>query len=174
MVAKSAHHSGNVKPAMVSSVRKQSQKVFFSTRILYSLYASSRMKSQQHQLTLELLLRQFSVCRLPANTAIPQWATRGMVSSITRTADELSIVCESRNVPGGVESEKGFRCFKLAGPFPFAMTGVLASVLEPLAKTNISIFAISTYDTDYVMVKETSLPKAIGALRAAGHEVVTP
>jgi hypothetical protein len=174
MVAKSAHHNGNVKPAMVSSVRKQSQKIFFSTRILYSLYASARMKTKQHHLTLELLLRQFSVCRLAADAAIPQWGTRGVLSSVTRTADEVSIVCDSKNVPGEVMSENGFRCFKLAGPFPFAMTGVLASVLEPLAKAKISIFAVSTYDTDYVMVKEKSLAKAIKALRAAGHQVVTP
>ena len=94
---------------------------------------------------------------------------RGAVFSITRTADELSVVCESKYVPGSVKSEKGWRCFKLEGPFPFTMTGVLASVLEPLAKARVSIFAVSTYDTDYVMVKEKQLGKAEKALRAAGH-----
>lgn len=127
----------------------------------------------QHQLTLKLLPQKFSVCRLAADAAMPQWATRGLVYSITRTAEELSIVCESKFVPGGVKAEKGFRCFKLQGPFPVEMTGVLASVLEPLAKARVSIFAISTYDTDYVMVKEKSLAKAIKALRAAGHSVLS-
>jgi hypothetical protein len=69
-----------------------------------------------------------------------------------------------------VRTESGFRCFELQGPFPFAMTGVLAAVLGPLARARVSIFAISTYDTDYVMVKEKQLAKAVKALRAAGHE----
>ena len=125
----------------------------------------------QHQLTLHLLPQKFSVCWLPADASTPQWAQRGTVFSITRAADELSVVCETRYVPSSVKSEKGFRCFKLVGPFPFAMTGVLASVLEPLAAARISIFAISTYDTDYVMVKEKSLTKATRTLRAAGHEI---
>ena len=131
-----------------------------------------RMKIQ-HQLTLHLLPQKFSVCRLTADAAVPQWALRGVVHSVTRTADELSIVCETKYVPSRVKSEAGFRCFKLQGPFPFEMTGVLASVLEPLAKAGVSIFAISTYDTDYVMVKEKALAKAVTVLRAAGHRVAT-
>ena len=123
----------------------------------------------QHQLTLKLLPQKFSVCRLAADSSVPQWATRGAVFSITGTADELSVVCESKYVPSSVKSEKGWRCFKLEGPFPFTMTGVLTSVLEPLAKAGVSIFAISTYDTDYVMVKEKSLAKAVRALKASGH-----
>ena len=127
----------------------------------------------QHQLTLHLLPQKFSVCWLPSDASIPQWAQRGTVFSITRTADELSVVCETKYVPSSVKSEKGFRCFKLVGPFPFSMTGVLASVLQPPAEARISIFAISTYDTDYLMVKERSLAKAIKVLRAAGHRVHT-
>lgn len=172
MVANSAHQSGKVKPAMVSSARKQSQKIFFSTGILYSLYALHRMKPK-HQLRLELLPQRFSVCWLAAESAIPQWARRGAVYSITRTSNELSVVCERKYVPAGVKSEKGFRCFKLGGPFPFGLTGILASVLEPLAEARVSIFAISTYDTDYVMVKEKSLAKAVKVMRAAGHQVHT-
>lgn len=132
------------------------------------------MKTQP-QMKLHLLRQKFSVCRLAAEAAVPQWAQRGAhlrsFHSITRTDDELSIVCESKYVPGSVKSEKGFRCFKLQGPFPFAMTGVLASVLEPLAQAGISIFAISTYDTDYVMVKEKALAKAMRVLRALGHQI---
>ena len=131
-----------------------------------------RMKAQ-HQLTLALLPQKFSVCRLAADAEIPDWATRGVVYSVTRTGDELSIVCESKFVPSGVKAEKGFRCLKLEGPFPFEMTGVLAAVLEPLARARVSIFAISTFDTDYVMVKEKSLAKAMRVLRAAGHSVLS-
>jgi hypothetical protein len=128
------------------------------------------MKSQ-HQLTLHLLPQKFSVCRLAPDAGVSQWAQRGVIHSVTRTADELSIVCETKYVPSSVKAEAGFRCFKLQGPFPFEMTGVLASVLEPLAKAGVSIFAISTYDTDYVMVKEKSLNKALRVLCAAGHKV---
>jgi len=131
-----------------------------------------RMKIQ-HQLTLQLLPQKFSVCRLGPDSAVPQWALRGVVHSVTRTADELSIVCETKYVPSRVKSEAGFRCFKLQGPFPFEVTGVLASVLEPLAKAGVSIFAISTYDTDYVMVKEKALAKAINGLSMAGHKILT-
>jgi hypothetical protein len=132
-----------------------------------------RMKSQSHQLTLRLLPQKFAVCRLAADSSIPQWAQRGAVFSLTRTTDELSIVCEGKYVPGSVKAEKEWRCFKLQGPFPFEMTGVLASVLQPLAEAGVSIFAISTYDTDYVMVKEPSLTKAAKVLTAAGHQVNT-
>jgi hypothetical protein len=118
-----------------------------------------------------LLPQKFSVCKLIPDAAVPQWAERGAFCSVTRTAEELSILCESRFVPSEVKSEKGFRCFKLQGPFPFEMTGVLASVLAPLAKARVSIFAVSTYDTDYVMVKEKQLAKAEKALRAAGHSI---
>jgi hypothetical protein len=131
------------------------------------------VKSQPHQLTLQLLPQEFAVCRLAADAAVPQWATRGSVFSITRTGDELSIVCESKYVPSILKSEREWRCFRLAGPFPFVMTGVLASVLEPLADAKVSIFAISTYDTDYVMVKEKALATAAKGLRAAGHIVKT-
>jgi uncharacterized protein len=125
----------------------------------------------QHNLKLKLLPQQFAVCRLAADAAVPQWAARGRIFSVTRTADELSIVCESKVVPSKVKSEKGWRCLQLQGPFPFEMTGVLASVLEPLARAGVSIFAVSTYDTDYVMVKGKQLPKATRALRAADHQV---
>jgi len=159
-------------PAMVSSTKKQSQKTFFSTRLLYSLYSFSIVKSQQHRLTLRVLPQEFAVCRLAADARLPQWAGRGAVSSVTRTDDELSIVCESRYVPRSVKSERGWRCCKLEGPFPFAMTGVLASVLGPLANAGVSVFAMSTYDTDYVMVKDKAVAKAMRVLRRAGH--VTP
>jgi uncharacterized protein len=125
-----------------------------------------------HHLKLQLLPQEFAVCRLAHDAALPQWATRGFFS-VTRTPDELSIVCESKYVPSSVKSERGWRCFQLQGPFPFEMTGVLASVLGPLATAGVSIFAVSTYDTDYVMVKQKQLAKAVRALRQSGNEVLS-
>ena len=182
MVAKSAHQSGSSMPAMVSSSKKQSQKTFFSTRLLYYPVFFSTVKSQQHRLTLRLLPQEFAVCQLGADAAVPQWAEHSHLSlhekvghprfwTVTRTADELSVVCESKYVPSSVKSERNWRCFKLEGPFPFAMTGVLAAVLAPLAEARVSIFAMSTYDTDYVMVKEKAVGKAVRALKAAGHQI---
>lgn len=103
---------------------------------------------------------------------VPTWASnaRGF-RSITSTGDELSIVCDSSAVPPGVLCEAGWRAFKIAGPLDFALTGILASIAGPLAEAGVSIFAISTYDTDYVLVKETNVGKAVLVLHAAGHRI---
>jgi hypothetical protein len=124
------------------------------------------------QLTLHVLPEAFGVCRLDAAAAVPGWAAAGTFSSVTRTADELSVVCEERLVPEGVKQDGGWRCLKLVGPFDLELTGVLASVLQPLAGAGVSIFAVSTFDTDYVLVRNARLEQAVAALRAAGHQVV--
>ena len=113
---------------------------------------------------------EFAVCQLPADIHLPQWALADSFFNITRTAEELSIVCLANQVPQDVKCERGWACFKLEGPFPFALTGVLASFLQPLAEAKISIFALSTFDTDYVLVKQQAAEAAIAALRAAGHQ----
>jgi hypothetical protein len=92
---------------------------------------------------------------------------------VTGTVEELSVVCDQELVPGGVEAEKDWALLQLEGPFPFSMTGVLASFIQPLADANIPIFAVSTFDTDYVLVKQENLPAAERALRAAGHQPTT-
>jgi len=112
---------------------------------------------------------QFAVCRLPADAAVPEWPLSGNLFSITRTADELSIVCEAHAVPPNIKHEADWVCLKLEGPFPFTQTGVLTSFLQPLSDRAIPIFAISTFDTDYVFLKESWLDKAHDALRDAGH-----
>lgn len=125
-----------------------------------------------HHHHLTLLPDQYAVCRFDPETAIPEWATRGEVFCIMRTREELSILCAESFVPAdGVLSERGWRAFKLTGPFEFSMTGVMTSVLNPLAEAAISIFAISTYDTDYVLVKADQAAWAIDVLWAAGHTV---
>ena len=102
----------------------------------------------------------------------PEWALSAAdFLSITHAGSELSIVCAETIVPKGVQREPGWRAFKVAGPLDFALTGILASLAVPLAAAGVSIFAISTYDTDYVLVKEDNVEKAVRALQGAGHRV---
>ena len=103
---------------------------------------------------------------------IPDWAPNGAFFSVTSTADELSVVCEEAQVPQHVTHEGEWGCLKLEGPFPFSETGILASFVQPLSERAIPVFAISTFDTDYVLVKRGWLEHAVGVLRDAGHEEV--
>jgi len=122
-------------------------------------------------LRLSLLPGQFSVCRLKPSDPLPTWATNGPFCAITRTAEELSIVCPDASVPDGVVQEPGWRLLKVAGPLDFSLVGVLASLVTPLAQAGISIFALSTYDTDYLLVKKERLAQTLAALQQAGHQV---
>ncbi|MBV8050216.1 MAG: ACT domain-containing protein [Acidobacteriaceae bacterium] len=106
---------------------------------------------------------------MPADSAVPPWATSNNFSSITRTDDELSIVCPSENVPQQYRDAIQWVCFKLEGPFPFSSVGILESFIAPLADAKIPIFAVSTYETDYVLVKEEDAERAIEVLQNAGH-----
>ena len=114
---------------------------------------------------------RFAVARLPAGAPLPRWAFSGPFHSITRTASELSVVCREGRVPAGVRREVGFRCLAVRGPFPFDVVGVLASLAAPLARARIPIHAISTFDTDYLFVRQVHLARAVRALRRAGHFV---
>jgi hypothetical protein len=116
---------------------------------------------------------RWAVARLSPDAPVPAWAAAaGGFVSITRTADELSIVCPEPAAPRDVRVEPGWALLKLLGPFPFDQVGVLASVASPLAAAGISLFAVSTFDTDYLLVKTPSLIAACEALVAAGHEQV--
>jgi uncharacterized protein len=115
----------------------------------------------------------FAVCRLPPDACVPAPTTAALFSSITRTADEVSIVCPTDQAPQNGKCESPWTCFKLEGPFSFALTGVLASFLDPLAQRGVPIFAISTFDTDYVLVKEEHAAAALETLQAAGHELIS-
>lgn len=121
-------------------------------------------------LTLTLLPQTLTIGRLDRAASIPAWATGDFVS-ITRTRDEWSIVCDECAAPSDVKADRGWRALKVAGPLDLALTGVLASIANPLAEAQINIFAISTFDTDYVLVKVERLAEAIGVLRNAGHQV---
>jgi len=113
----------------------------------------------------------FAVCRAAPDDPIPSWAASGPIYSITRTPDELSIVCLQALVPAGIRHEPGWRCLRVAGTMDFTAVGDLASLAGPLAEAGISLFAFSTFDTDYLLVKETDLEKSKAALRRAGHTI---
>jgi hypothetical protein len=123
------------------------------------------------QWTLVGLDAQFAVCRLASDAPLPAWAA-GPLVSITRTPDELSIVCRREDVPDDVRCEPGWRCLRVAGLLEFALVGVLAGLLPPLADAGIPVFVVSTFDTDYLLVKEDRLEAAVAVLRGAGHRVV--
>ena len=101
--------------------------------------------------------------------AIPESATQGEFFSITRTADELSLITAERNVPAGAKVAEGWRVFKVHGPFEFTEVGVLASLTEPLAREKLAVFIVSTFDTDYLLVREENLRAATKTLQHAGH-----
>ena len=124
-------------------------------------------------MTLTLLTDTFAVCRLDADAPLPAWATAETFFSITHTSDELSIVCPQRAVPDGIRCERDWRCLRVSGVLDFSLVGILASLTVPLAAAGVSVFAISTFDTDYLLVKEKDLAAALDALRKAGHIVLT-
>lgn len=116
---------------------------------------------KRKKLTLSILPEKLGICHFSKNTPIPFWAIRdSYFSSITKTRDELSIVCPQDKIPAGILAEKNWRAFKVAGPLGFSLTGIVSSLSAPLAKAKISIFYISTYETDYLLVEEKNLEKA--------------
>jgi hypothetical protein len=122
-------------------------------------------------------MERLAVCRFASDARIPAWTLKDGFFCVVRTRDELSIVCgedvcREDRMPDGALAERGWVALKLEGPFPLSMTGVLASFLQPLAEAQIPIFAISTFDTDYVLIKRENLERAGAALGAAGHEKV--
>jgi hypothetical protein len=127
----------------------------------------------EHRLTLRQLEGTYAVCRLPGDGPVPQWAMHGRFVSITHTADELSVICEAAIVPEDVTAERGFCLLGVQGPLDFNLVGVIAGLTRPLAAAKISVFAIATYDTDYLLVRQHDLTRSLEALRRAGHVVHT-
>ena len=124
------------------------------------------------QLTLFVLPKRYAFCRLEPNGHIPTWALLGDdFVSLTRTLDELSVVCLQENVPADAQAERDWRCVKVEGPFDFSVAGVHASLTLPLAEANISVMSVSTYETDHLLLKVEDLAPAIEVLRRAGHTV---
>ncbi len=128
----------------------------------------------ERQIDIELLPEAFAVCRLAAEATVPAWAWGGSFTSVAGTPHELSIICPDAGVPSDVQASRGWRALKLRGPFPLTMVGVLLSVARPLAEREISIMAVGTYETDYVLVQGSDLDRAREALADAGHRIVQP
>ncbi|HET6534293.1 MAG TPA: ACT domain-containing protein [Actinoplanes sp.] len=142
-------------------------------------------------LDLDLLPEEYAVCRLPAGSPLPASLvagpdatpsgalaatpdrTKGGVVSVTWAPDELSIICPSDRVPADAVAETPWRCLRVVGPLDFALTGVLASLVGPLAEARVTIVAFSTYDTDYLLVPTVRLAEALDTLTAAGHRITT-
>ncbi len=125
------------------------------------------------KLTLSILPETFAVCRLGPDAGIPAWATRGSFYSMTRTPEEVSIVCRVEDTPEDVLVEKPWRGFKVEGPLDFRLTGVLAALARTLAEAGVSIFALATYDTDYLLIKEQDMSRAVLALTEEGHLILS-
>ena len=123
------------------------------------------------KLALTVLPDRYAICRLAATDPLPAWAQVGSFVSVTRTPNELSIVCPESQPPTGVASQGGWRCLRVDGELDLALIGVLASIVGPLAQARVSVFAVSTYDTDHVLIRDELLPAAVETLRAAGHVV---
>jgi uncharacterized protein len=129
------------------------------------------MSDSNRRFDLSVLPGSFAMVRLPPDAPLPPWAIVGDFFSITRTSHELSIVCGAGQVPSGIAAEAKWRALKVAGPFALSEIGVLSALTAPLAEAKVSLFAISTFDTDYLLVSEKQLPAAIAALKGAGHRV---
>lgn len=124
------------------------------------------------QLDIDILAGLYAICRLAPDAPIPPWARGAEFTAIACTPEEVSVVCAEERVPPGVRVSTGWRVLTLRGPFALTAVGVLAAVAQPLATAGVSIMAIATFDTDYVLVREDQLASAIAALEMAGHKVL--
>jgi hypothetical protein len=125
----------------------------------------------QHNLRLVVLPELYAISRLEKDAAIPTWVSSGDFYSITRTADELAVVCAQQFVPAGIRCERGWRCLRVADTMDFSMVGVVSSLVRPLAEAGIGVFVVSTFDTDYLLLKDADVDSGITAFRGAGHIV---
>ena len=125
------------------------------------------------RMDLRVLPDRLSVCRLPADSPWPVPPPGPSFFSVTRTSDEMSVVCTEDSAPPGdhVRVEPDWRALEVAGPLDFSMVGVMSALTAPLADGDVSVFVVSTYDTDYILVHAAALEKAVEALRATGHTV---
>ncbi|WP_294404582.1 ACT domain-containing protein [uncultured Clostridium sp.] len=126
----------------------------------------------EKKLTLRLLNDTYGVCRLQKDSQIPSWAFDGEFYSITKTDDELSIVCLENSIPQDIKCELDWRIFKIQGPLDFSLIGILSKISSLMAENQISIFAVSTYDTDYILIKEDKLENAINILESDIYNII--
>jgi hypothetical protein len=129
------------------------------------------MPAAKRSFELFLLPETFTICRLAPDDVVPEWATQGQFFSITRTSDELSVIAETAFIPEKLRTAVSWHVMKVHGPFEFSEVGVLASLVQPLAAAGVSVFTISTFDTDYLLVQCIQWRDALTALRNAAHRV---
>jgi len=129
------------------------------------------MNEHNRLFTLTVLRETLAIVRLAADAAPPSWATSSEFFSVTRTSDELSVVCPADRIADSIAAERGWRALKVKGPFALSEVGVLAALTANLAASGVSLFAISTFDTDYLLVRREQLDNAVAALQSAGHRV---
>ncbi len=126
------------------------------------------------EIALTLLRTSFAICRLPSSSPVPDWAwTAREFVTVSRTRDELSIIADDAVVPADVDARRGYRAFVVDGPLPLDLVGIMAAVATPLARADIAILPVATFDTDYVFVHEDVLLRALAALEEAGHHIHT-
>ena len=130
------------------------------------------MRILDNKLTLKLLKDKYSVCRLDKNNEIPKWIFDEEIFSITKTEDELSIVCLQDKISNDIICEKDWKILKIEGPLDFSLIGILSKISTLMANNKISIFAISTYDTDYILIKEEFIDKAIEILKSNNYNII--
>ena len=123
------------------------------------------------KLNLTLSPHLYAVCQFHPDKNIPYWALMGDFVSLTRTHEELSIVCQQDNVPDDIEAERGWRCVQVQGAFDFSVAGVHVSLAVPLAEADISVLAIATFATDYLLIKKENVEQALQVLKWAGHSI---
>ncbi len=122
-------------------------------------------------LHLQVLPGTYSICRLAPGDAVPEWAASGEFQAAIRTGEELTLICAEESAPEEIRAERGFRALRVAGSLDFDLTGILASLTAPLAAAGVPIFALSTFDTDYLLVRTANFDSALDVLRSAGHRV---
>ena len=124
------------------------------------------------KLTLLVLAGRYGICRLGPDEPVPAWGLQGEFFSVTRTTEELSIVCAEADVPAAVLCERGWRLFKIDAVMDFSLVGIVAGISAAIAGANVGIFVLSTYNTDYILVRQPDFSAAAAALRTAGYKVV--
>jgi len=129
------------------------------------------METRTAPVALARMTERLAIARLSPAAPLPDWATASPFHSVTRTRGELSIVCAEEQVPDGVEAVRGWRGFACRGPLDLGLVGILASIAVPLGDAGISLFAISTHDTDYILVRDADFERAADILAGRGHRV---
>lgn len=137
---------------------------------------SKEKADRSSPMDLDLFPDRFAVCRLDPGSTIPRLRScfKPSFLSVTQTDEEISLVCREDEMPDGVSAEPNWRCLKVRGPLDFSEIGVLAGIAQPLADARISLFCISTFDTDYILVKQDDILPAIRVLNSSGHRVIEP